>query len=108
MAQKNFTNDTPYALEVGLTIRAGAEPGREASREAFTLAARQSKVVPYGSQNDIYLDAIHATGNGNGNTISASGKVVTRGSSVDNDFNTNDHVTFAMSGDSIVMSFSNG
>jgi hypothetical protein len=108
MAQKTFTNDTPYALDVALTVRAGSEPGREAGRKAFTLAARGSQLVAYGSQNDPFLDAIEATGNGRGNTISAAAKVVTRGSSVDDDFNTNDRVTFAMSGDSIVLSFGNG
>jgi hypothetical protein len=108
MAQKNFTNETPYALDVVLTVRAGSDPGHEAGRESFTLAAHQSRVVAYGSPSDPYLDAIEATGNGHGNTISAAGKVVTRGSSVDDGFNTNDHVTFAMSGDSIVMSFRNG
>ena len=37
-----------------------------------------------------------------------SAKVLTRGSSVDNDFNTNDHVIFTLTQDSLVTTFRNG
>ena len=107
MAAKTFTNHTGYNLAVVLTVRKGETPGNVSGLVNFTLAEGAQTNVTYGSSTDIYLDAISLSATGNGNLITSDDQVIVRGSSVDNDLNTHNHVTIATQQDSFVLGYSN-
>lgn len=108
MAGKTFINNTNYDLSVQLTVRKGANSGSEAGIVNFSLRHGNSSYVPYGDSDDPYLDGIAVNAVGGGNIIASQEFVITRGSTIDNDFNTNNCVNFGMKEDSIVLAFSNG
>jgi hypothetical protein len=108
MPGKTFTNATSYDLSVMLTVRQGVTPGTDLPPVNFSLNKGNSQYVPYGDDNNPFLDGIAINGIDKGNLIASQEFAITRGSSIDNDFNTNDHVAVRQSGDSFVLSFNNG
>ena len=108
MAGKTFINETTYELNVELTSRLGDTPGHEGRPVYFKLLPQAQSEVLYGDDKNPYLDAIMVKARGEGNMMTSMAKVLTRGSSVDNDFNTNDHVIFTLTQDSLVTTFRNG
>lgn len=108
MAGKTFVNTTNYSLLVQLTVRKGDQPGHTLNVVNFTLGEGVSSYIGYGDDQNPYLDGISVNATDQGNIITSQNFVTIRGSSVDNDFNINDHVTFSLNHDSLVLSYSNG
>lgn len=107
MASKYFDNQTGYALSVMLTVRRGDTPGSDIDPVNFTLDKGKGQSVGYGDDSNPYLDGIAVNAVDNGNIIASQQFVITRGSSLDNDMNTNDRVAFALEDDALVLHFSN-
>jgi hypothetical protein len=107
MAGKIFGNRTPYDLSVQLTVRAGDTPGHTFGFVNVVIPSNTDQFVGYGNDSNPYLDGISLHGAGNGNKVASQETVLTRGSAVDNAFNTNDTVSFTQANQSIVMGFSN-
>ena len=108
MAGKTFINQTTYELTVELTSRLGDTPGHEGRPVNFKLQPQAQSEVLFGDDKNPYLDAIMVKARGEGNMWTSVAKVLTRGSTIDNNFNTNDHVIFNMTEDSLVTTFRNG
>ena len=108
MARKTFINQTPYDLSVELTPRMGDAPGHEGTAVQFALKPQTQSQILYGDDKNPYLDGIMVKAHGEGNILTSTGKVVKRGSTVDNDFNTNDQVLVTMNRDWLVLTFRNG
>jgi len=108
MGVKTFTNQTPYPLNLVLTVRSGDVPGTLADTQDFALAAGQSQVYTYsqGSTNP-YLDGVVAVIDSTGNIISSQQAVTVRSSAVDDALNRNDTVIFSLQGQSLVVGYSN-
>ena len=109
MGAKTFRNSSPYQMAVTLTVRQGDTPGKEAGIMTFALGPNQSQWVNYSGDDNPYLDAIAvmATTPNAGGIVAAQDIVLTRGSQIDNEFNTNNQVNIAVNGASIVLSFAN-
>ena len=109
MGAKTFHNSTSYHMAVTLTVRQGDSPGHEAGITTFPLSPGQTQSVQYSDDANPYLDAIAvmATTPGTGGIVAAQDIVLTRGSQIDNEFNTNDQVNIGVNGSSIVLNFEN-
>lgn len=105
--QKQFVNNTPDFLSVQITPRIGDTPGNEGPPVNFSLAPGQSADPIYGNDQNPFVDGISVNIVENGNITATQEFVLTRGSTVDNDFNMNGTVIFNLVGNSIVMAFSN-
>lgn len=109
MGVKTFTNQTPYSLNIVLTVRQGDTPGSEAGTQGFTLQPAQSQLYTYseGTTNP-YLDCVVADIDSAGNVIGSQQAVTIRSSAVDNALNMNNTVVFGLQGQSLVVGYSNG
>lgn len=108
MASKYFDNKTGYDLSVMLTVRHGDTPGSDLAPVNFTLDKGAGQSISYGDDSNPYLDGIAVNAVDRGNIIASQQFVITRGSSIDNDMNTNDHIAFALDDDAMILQFSNG
>ncbi|WP_208309466.1 hypothetical protein [Hymenobacter defluvii] len=108
MGAKNFTNQTPYAIAVTLTIRNGDIPGSEAGTQEFSLNPGHNQLYTYsqGTTNP-YLDSVVAVVDSGGNIIASQQAVTIRSSVVDDALNTNNTVVFTLQNQSLIVSYSN-
>lgn len=107
MAQKLMVNNTSYTIEGTITVRSGSTPGADIGTVQFTLSPNSQQMVPYGDANDPYMDALTVSAVANGSIILSDQIVITRGSSLDNEFNMNDTIYIAISNNNFVITSNN-
>jgi hypothetical protein len=113
---KTLINRTGNDLEVTLIVRKGDQPRGSSGTVDVHLTAgpdehtgedRSRQVVAYGNDVDIYLNGIETTLIENGSAIGKRELVVERGSTFDNQLNTNDTIEFLYDGHKVLVSASN-
>jgi hypothetical protein len=107
MGAKTFRNATQYDLSIMLTVRRGDQPGNEEGTKSFSLSKGQRQFVEYSSGANPYLDGIAVNAVEYGNIVASQEFVITRGSQVDNEFNTNKCIDISMNETNITLSFHN-
>jgi hypothetical protein len=107
MGQKMFINNTTNNISVQLQVRRGDTPGHKKYDKDFSMSQGQHEMVSYSESSDPYLDGICVNTIDNGEIIATQQFVISRGSPLDDDFNTNDTVTFTMAKENIILAFSN-
>lgn len=107
MGQKMFINKMGLAISVQLQVRMGDTPGHLKSVKDFSMSKDQSEMVIYSESSDPYLDGICVNAIDDGEIVATQQFVISRGSPLDDDFNTNDTITFTKEMENINLSFSN-
>jgi hypothetical protein len=107
MGAKTFVNKTNSSLTVQMFVRKGDNPANLLEVRSLVLSAGQSQNYTYSDSSNPYLNGVGVWVNGGKDAISELQYVVTRGSPVDDLFNTKSTVTISMSGQSIVIQSSN-
>lgn len=107
MAQKLMVNSTSYIIQGTITVRSGSTPGQDSGTADFTLQPNSQAMVPYGDANDPYMDALTLSAITNGSIILSDQIVITRGSSLDNEFNMNDTIYIAISNNNFTITSAN-
>ncbi len=107
--QKFFVNQTAYIINGTIIVRLGSTPGQESGQVSFTLNPNQSLMVPYGDPSDPYVDqlTLSAMVDNGGAVVLSDQVVITRGSNLDNLFNTNDTVYINVVNDNFVINTGN-
>lgn len=101
---KKFTNNTCVDLAITLTVRSGERPGCVARIEEFNLRCSESKVIDYGGKFNPFLDGIRAY-SCDPDQFTETGVLVKKcGSAIDKLLNTNNHITFLIAAQSLVIS----
>ncbi len=100
MAQKKFVNNTPYVIEGIIGVRDGQEPGQTLDTVNFELPAGPGNnlMVAYGDDSNPFMDSLEISAMSDGAVIMTDQIIITRSSALDNEFNMNDTVYIAMSG----------
>ncbi|RZK28392.1 MAG: hypothetical protein EOO61_22110 [Hymenobacter sp.] len=108
MSAKTFINQTPYPLNITLTVRSGDTPGNEAGTQEFALTPLQSQFYTYCPDNtNPYLDGLVAVIDSAGSIIASQQAVTIRSSAVDDALNRNNTLSFSLQGQSLVVGYSN-
>jgi hypothetical protein len=109
MASKLFVNNTGYQINGNLVVRKGAQPGTSLNSVQFVLSSAMGSqlFVQYGDVNHVFVDQLEISSLANGGYIISNQIVVTRGSQLDDLFNTNDTITIALQSQSFVTTGSN-
>ncbi len=107
MGKKMFINNTGHDLSVQLQVRRGDTPGHLKGFKDFYMSKGQREMVEYSGPDNPYLDGISVNAIDSGEIVAEQQFVINRGSSLDNDFNTNDTVTFNWETENITLAFSN-
>ncbi|WP_295793749.1 hypothetical protein [Mucilaginibacter sp.] len=109
MPAKLFVNNTGYEINGNLTVRAGSQPGQNLNSVQFVLDSSMGsqQVVNYGDPNNLFMDQLEISTLALGGYIISNQIVVTRGSIIDDMFNTNDTITIALNNQSFVVTTSN-
>ncbi len=107
MGKKMFINNTGHDLSVQLQVRSGDTPGHLKGFKDFSMSKGQREMVEYSGPSNPYLDGISVNAIDSGEIVAEQQFVINRGSSLDNDFNTNDTVTFNWETENITLAFSN-
>jgi hypothetical protein len=92
--KKLFTNSSAYNIYVTLIIRKSSDPRDTAGTKDFKLTPKQSLWITYGNNVDIYLNGIKLEALLNGERIGQQVIVIKRGSSLDNQLNMKNGVSF--------------
>lgn len=98
--KKIFINNTGKDLEITLYVRQGANPINQATNQNvdFSLKNGEQKWIVYGDYYNVYLNGIKLIASYEGKIVSNSEIVIVRGSSLDNQLNTNNAVEFRFDG----------
>jgi len=109
MPAKLFINNTGYAVSGNLTVRMGSQPGKNHSSVQFSLdpSMGSQQTVYYGDPSNPYMDQLEVSTLALGGYIICNQIIVTRGSVLDDMFNTNDTITLSLDNQSFVVNTSN-
>jgi hypothetical protein len=107
MAGKTFTNYSHKDLRVTLFIRQSENPANNAGQTRFDLSSGQREYVGYGDSVNIYLNGITLASVSDGAITGEQEFVITRGSSLDNQLNMNNHVNIYFPGGGFQIDCSN-
>lgn len=109
MPAKLFINNTGYAVNGNLTVRMGSQPGQNHSSVQFSLdpAMGSQLVVNYGDASNVFMDQLEVSTLALGGYIVCNQIIVTRGSVLDDMYNTNDTVTLSLSNQCFAIRTSN-
>jgi hypothetical protein len=88
-AAKTFTNHAPSTISVSLFVRQGDNPANQAGTTSFDLKSGETKKVAYGNSSDIYVNGYSLVAGFSGDVFNQDATVTSRGSSLDNQWNTN-------------------
>lgn len=102
--RKLFTNQSPYALLVTLTVRRNDDPRNAAGTKEFHILPRQSQWQEYGDNINIYLNGITIAAQGEGVAATQQHTVIVRGSALDNELNTRNGVDIGFDNDAYFLS----
>jgi len=96
---KTFVNRTSSPVSVSLFVREGDNPANLAGTVSFDLKAGETKNIQYGNATNIYRRGYSLSTAFNGATFSQNATITVRGSSLDNQWNTNSvfEINFAQS-----------
>jgi hypothetical protein len=102
-AAKTFVNKSSLPISISLFVRQGDNPANQAGTTSFDLKPSETRKVQYGNSTDIYVNGYSLTAGFSGDVFSQDATVTARGSSLDNQWNTNSvvEINFANNGFSI-------
>lgn len=86
---KTFVNKAPSTISVSLFVRQGDNPANQAGTTSFDLKSGETKKVQYGNSSDVFVNGYSLVAGFSGDVFNQDATVTARGSSLDNQWNTN-------------------
>ncbi len=86
---KTFVNHAPSGVSVSLFVRQGDNPSNQAGTTSFDLKPGETKKVQYGNSSDVFVNGYSLVSGFGGDVFNQDATVTSRGSSLDNQWNTN-------------------
>ncbi len=104
---KTFVNNTPSPVSVSLFVRQGDNPANQLGTTAFTLTKGQQTQIQYGSSSNPFLNGYSLVAGFSGDVFNQDATVTSRGSSLDNQLNTNSVIEINFANNSFSISAHN-
>jgi len=107
MAEKTFINNSLAILKITLFVREGENPIKEDGNVSFNLNPKETKIITFGNDENIFLNGIKLYTTFEENLFSESRSVSLKGSDLDNLLNLNNELTIKKVHSDYVISGSN-
>jgi spore coat polysaccharide biosynthesis protein SpsF (cytidylyltransferase family) len=95
---KTFINHSPSTVSISLFVRQGDNPANQAGTVSFDVNSHESKNVQYGNSSNIFVNGYSLVAGFNGDVFNQDATVTSRGSSLDNQWNTNSVIEINFAG----------